>query len=127
MCNPSQAALPTGLRAHLEARIASGALELPILPHIASQVLALSTSDDASKSVLLLSLAALQAQWQEPILPPVVATAMDVYHTQVGALLASTWALPPAVCESMVYHHDYSAAPVHQEAALITCLADRVA
>ena len=48
MCNPAQAALPTDLRAHLEARIASGALELPILPHVASQVLALSTSDDAN-------------------------------------------------------------------------------
>ena len=48
VCNPAQAALPTDLRAHLEARIASGALELPILPHVASQVLALSTSDDAN-------------------------------------------------------------------------------
>jgi HD-like signal output (HDOD) protein len=52
---------------------------------------------------------------------------MDVYHTQVGALLASTWALPPEVCASMVYHHDHSAAPTYPEAVLITCLADRVA
>src|SRR4051794_18613299 len=29
-------------------RIASGALELPLLPHVAGQVCALSTSDDAS-------------------------------------------------------------------------------
>jgi len=41
-------------------------------------------------------------------------------------LLASTWNLPPEVCESMVYHHDYSAASAHPEAVLITCLADRV-
>ena len=52
---------------------------------------------------------------------------MEVYHTQVGAVLASTWALPPEVCASMVYHHDPSAAPAYPEAALITCLADRVA
>jgi HD-like signal output (HDOD) protein len=26
---------------------------------------------------------------------------MDVYHTQVGALLAATWTLPPEVCESL--------------------------
>ena len=236
VCNPAQAALPTNLCEHLEARIASGALELPILPHVASQVLAMSTSDDTnarslaellhrdqaiaahvlrvansplyrprvplvslqqaisrlglatlreivitvsmqsrifnvssyatearalwqhavytaayareiarrcrrnvegaflggllhdvSKPVLLLALADLQAQLPEPIPASVVTTAIDVYHTQVGALLASTWTLPPDVCESMVYHHDYSAAPVHPEAAMVTCLADRVA
>lgn len=222
VCHPAQAALPTNLCEHLETRIASGALELPILPHVASQVLAMSTSDesnarslaellhrdqaiaahvlrvanaplyrsqvpivslqqaisrlglttlreivitvsmqsrmfnvpsyatearalwqhaaytaayasniarrcrrnaesaflggllhDVSKPVLLLALADLQTQLQEPIPPPVVTTAMDVYHTQVGALLASTWTLPADVYESMVYHHDYSAAPVH--------------
>jgi len=236
VCNPARAALPANLRELLETRIASGALELPILPHVASQILAMSTSDDTdvrrlaellhrdqaiaahvlrvanaplyrprvplvslqqaisrlglatlreivitvsmqsrmfnvpsyaaearalwrhavytaayareiarrcrrnvegaflggllhdvSKPVLLLALADLQAQLQEPIPLPVVTTAMDVYHTQVGAVLASTWTLPPEVCESMVYHHDYSAAPAYPEAALITCLADRVA
>jgi putative nucleotidyltransferase with HDIG domain len=236
VCNPAQAALPTNLCEHLETRIASGALELPILPHVASQVLALSTSDEAharslaellhrdqaiaahvlrvansplyrprvplvslqqaisrlglttlreivitvsmqsrifnipsyatearalwqhavytaayaraiarrcrrnvegaflggllhdvSKPVLLLALADLQAQLPEPIPPPVVTTAMDVYHTQVGAVLASTWTLPPDVCASMVYHHDHSAAPAYPEAVMVTCLADRVA
>jgi putative nucleotidyltransferase with HDIG domain len=236
VCNPVHTALPTSLCAYLETRIASSALELPILPHVASQVLAMSTSDDTnarglaelvhrdqaiaahvlrvanaplyrprvplvslqqaisrlglatlreivmtvsmqsrmfnvpsyateaqamwqhavytaayareiarrcrrnvegaflggllhdvSKPVLLLALADLQAQWHEPIPPPVVTTAIDVYHMQVGALLASTWTLPPEVCASMVYHHDYSAAPAYPEAALVTCLADRVA
>ena len=82
---------------------------------------------DVSKPVLLLALADLQTQLQEPIPPPVVTTAMDVYHTQVGAVLASTWTLSPEVCASMMYHHDYSAAPAHPEAAMVTCLADRVA
>jgi putative nucleotidyltransferase with HDIG domain len=236
VCNPAHAALPTHLCAHLETRIASGALELPILPRVASQVLAMTASDetnarslaellhhdqaiaahvlrvanaplyrprvplvslqqaisrlglatlreivitvsmqsrmlnvpgyarearalwqhavytaayareiarrcrrnvegaflggllhDVSKPVLLLALADLQAQLQEPLPPPVVTTAMDVYHTQVGAVLASAWALPPEVCASLVYHHDYSAAPAHPEAAMVTCLADRVA
>ena len=233
--NPTQAELPTSLCEHLETRIAGGALELPLLPHVASQVLAMSTADevsarslaellhrdqaiaahvlrvansplyqprvpivslqqaisrlgltilrevvitvsmqsrvfnvssyaaearvlwqhavhtaayaraiarrcrrnvesaflggllhDVSKPVLLLALADLQAKLAEPLTPPVVATALDVYHTQVGALLASTWQLPPDVCASIVYHHDYSAAPAHPEAAMITCLADRV-
>jgi putative nucleotidyltransferase with HDIG domain len=236
VCNPVHTALPTSLCAYLETRIASSALELPLLPHVASQVLAMSTSDetnarslaelvhrdqaiaahvlrvanaplyrprvplvslqqaisrlglvtlreivmtvsmqsrmfnvpsyateaqalwqhavytaayareiarrcrrnvegafvggllhDVSKPVLLLALADLQAQLPEPIPPSVVATAMDVYHTQVGAVLALTWTLPPEVRESMVYHHDYSAAPAYPEAALVTCLADRVA
>jgi len=236
VCNPARAALPANLRELLETRIASGALELPILPYVASQILAMSTSDDTdvrrlaellhrdqaiaahvlrvanaplyrprvplvslqqaisrlglatlreivitvsmqsrmfnvpsyaaearalwrhavytaayareiarrcrrnvegaflggllhdvSKPVLLLALADLQAQLQEPIPLPVAIAAMDAYHTQVGAVLASTWTLPPEVCASMVYHHDYDAAPAHPEAALITCLADRVA
>ena len=45
VCNPAQTALPMNLCEHLETRIASGALELPILPHVASQVLAMSMSD----------------------------------------------------------------------------------
>ena len=48
VCNPAPAALPTNLCEYLETRIASGALELPILPHVASQVLAMSTLDDAN-------------------------------------------------------------------------------
>jgi len=236
VCNPAHIALPTSLCAYLETRIASRALELPLLPHVASQVLAMSTLDetnarslaelvhrdqaiaahilrianaplyrprvplvslqqaisrlglatlreivvtvsmqsrmfnipnytteaqalwqhavytaayareiarrcrrnvegaflggllhDISKPVLLLALADLQAQLQEPIPPPVVIMAMDVYHTQVGAVLASTWTLPPEVGASMVYHHDHSAAPAYPEAAMVTCLADRVA
>jgi putative nucleotidyltransferase with HDIG domain len=236
VCDPIHAALPTSLCEHIEACMTSGALELPILPHVASQVLAMSTSDaastrhlaallhhdqaiaahvlrlansplyrpgvpvvsvqqaisrlglttlreivlaislqsrlfnvpryttearalwqhaiytavyareiarrcrrnvevaflggllhDISKPVLLLALADLQAQWSEPIPPALVTMAMDVYHTQMGALLASTWALPSEVGASMVYHHDPSAAPAHPEAVLITCLADRVA
>jgi putative nucleotidyltransferase with HDIG domain len=233
--NAAQVELPTSLCGRLETRIASGGLELPLLPQVASQVLAMSTVDDTSawrlaellhrdqaiaahvlrvansplykprvpivslqqaisrlglatlreiiitvsiqsrilnvpgyatearalwqhavhtaayaraiarrcrrsvegaflggllhdvsKPVLLLALADLQAQLEEPLTPPVVATALEVYHTQVGALLASAWKLPPEVCESMVYHHDYSAASAHPEAVLITCLADRV-
>jgi putative nucleotidyltransferase with HDIG domain len=233
--NAAQVELPTSLCERLETRIASGGLELPLLPHVASQVLGMSTADDASarslaellhrdqaiaahvlrianaplykprvpivslqqaisrlglttlreivitvsmqsrmlhvpgyatearalwqhavqtaayaraiarrcrrnvegaflggllhdvsKPVLLLALTDLQAQLEEPLTLPVVATALDVYHTQVGALLASTWNLPADVCASMVYHHDYSAASAHLEAVLITCLADRV-
>src|SRR5262245_44187273 len=82
---------------------------------------------DLSKPILLLALADLQAQLQARIPPPAVTMAMGLYHAQDGAVLASPWALPPQVCDSLVYHHDHSAAPAHPEAALVTCLADRVA
>ena len=45
VCNPAHAILPTTLCEHLETRIANGTLELPILPHVAGQVLAMSTSE----------------------------------------------------------------------------------
>jgi HD-like signal output (HDOD) protein len=44
--------LPTSLCEHLETHIASGVLELPILPHVASQVLAMSTSDETNAGSL---------------------------------------------------------------------------
>jgi putative nucleotidyltransferase with HDIG domain len=50
--HPAQAELPASVCAWLETRIASGALELPLLPHVASQVLALSTSDEVSARLL---------------------------------------------------------------------------
>jgi HD-like signal output (HDOD) protein len=49
---------------------------------------------------------------------------MEAYHTQVGSLIATQWALPPHVMESITYHHDYLVAPMCTEAVMITRLAD---
>lgn len=234
--NPVQIELPANLCACLETRLTSGTLELPLLPQVANQILAMSTSDevsarslaellhrdqaiaahvlrvansplyrprvpivslqqavsrlgiatlreialtvsmqgrmfnvrgyrteaqtlwqhavrtavyareiarrcrrnvegafvggllhDVSKPVLLLALADMQAQLEQLLTPPMIATALEVYHTQVGTLLASAWALPPEVCASMVYHHNYMTAPAHLDAVMVTCLADRMA
>lgn len=46
--NPARAELPASVCERLERRMASGELELPLLPHVASQVLAMSTSDEVS-------------------------------------------------------------------------------
>lgn len=81
---------------------------------------------DVSKPVLLLALADIQTRLPEPLTPAIVACALDVYHTRVGALLAATWSLPPETCASLIYHHDYSAAPAHADAVMLTSLADRV-
>ncbi|MGE3536726.1 MAG: HDOD domain-containing protein [Candidatus Tectimicrobiota bacterium] len=81
---------------------------------------------DVSKPVLLLALADIQGSTATPLPPETVALALDVYHTRVGALLASTWALPAETCASLIYHHDYQAAPAHTDAVMLTSLADRV-
>jgi putative nucleotidyltransferase with HDIG domain len=52
------------------------------------------------------------------------AAIVEAYHTHVGGLLAAQWALPSHVSESIVYHHDYLAAPTHTEAVMVTRLAD---
>jgi putative nucleotidyltransferase with HDIG domain len=52
------------------------------------------------------------------------AAIVEAYHTHVGGLLATQWALPPHVYESIVYHHDYLAAPTCPEAVMVTRLAD---
>ncbi|MBM3225106.1 MAG: HDOD domain-containing protein [Candidatus Tectomicrobia bacterium] len=233
--HPTPVELPTSLCERLEARIASGSLELPLLPHVANQVLSMSTAEDAStkrlaelihsdqaiaahvlqvanspfykprvpivslqqavsrlglttlreivisvsmrsrmftvpdyqtearelwqhavqtaayakeiarrcrrnvegaflggllhdvsKPVLLLALADIQTHLGEPLTGPVVAAALEAYHTQVGELLASTWTLPPEVCASMVYHHDPSAASAHVESVRVTSMADQL-
>jgi len=236
VCNPARAELPASVCARLERCLASGALELPLLPQVVSQVLAMSTSDevsartltellhrdqaiaahvlrvansplyrshvplvslqqaisrlgittlreivttvsmqtrvfnipayttearalwqhavhtaayareiarrcrrnvesaflggllhDVSKPVLLLALADMRATLDEPITPLVVTAALEGYHVEVGTLLASAWALPPEVCEHIVYHHDPYAALTHPESVMVTCLADRLA
>jgi putative nucleotidyltransferase with HDIG domain len=52
------------------------------------------------------------------------AAIVEAYHTHVGGLLAAQWALPSHVAESIVYHHDYLAAPTQPEAVMATRLAD---
>lgn len=81
---------------------------------------------DVSKPVLLLTLADIQATLPEPLTAEIVAATLEVYHTRVGALLATTWALPAETCASLIYHHDYNAAPEHSNAVMLTSLADRV-
>ena len=53
---------------------------------------------------------------------------LDEFHLTFGATLAEAWHLPPAVVESVRYHHDdYESAPTNAEAAMTVCLADYLA
>jgi HD-like signal output (HDOD) protein len=79
---------------------------------------------DIGKPVILLTLIDLQLELGSILVPSAVVEAMDEYHTQIGGLLASRWELPVMVQESIMYHHDYLAAPTCVEAAMVTCLAN---
>ncbi len=58
----------------------------------------------------------------------VLHVAMEEFHSEVGAMLASRWQMPTAVEESVRYHHDaYHEAPTSAEAVMMTCLADYLA
>lgn len=79
---------------------------------------------DVGKPVILLTLTELQLELGSILKPPDVIEALDGYHTQVGGLLAARWALPAMMQESIMYHHNYLAAPTCVEVAMVTCLAD---
>lgn len=55
-----------------------------------------------------------------------VAAVMEAHHTRVGGLLATQWALPPHVHESILFHHDPLVAPTCVEAVMVTRLADHL-
>ncbi|MGH7489197.1 MAG: hypothetical protein ACREMY_26865, partial [bacterium] len=52
---------------------------------------------------------------------------IDGYHSRVGSLIATEWALPTQVAVSITYYSVYEQAPSHQQEAMMTCLADRLA
>jgi putative nucleotidyltransferase with HDIG domain len=79
---------------------------------------------DVGKPVILLALTELQRELDRRLEPSNMIAAMDEHHTQVGGQLAVCWALPVMVTESIIYHHDYRAAPTCAEAVMVTCLAD---
>jgi putative nucleotidyltransferase with HDIG domain len=79
---------------------------------------------DIGKPVLLQTLVDLQRQTGITVEPAAISAVMEAYHTQVGSLIATQWALPPHVTESITYHHDYLVAPMCTEAVMITRLAD---
>jgi HD-like signal output (HDOD) protein len=45
-------------------------------------------------------------------------------HAHLGSLLAAKWRFPAQLAESILYHHDFAAAPRHRNLAAITMLAD---
>jgi putative nucleotidyltransferase with HDIG domain len=79
---------------------------------------------DVGKPIILQMLLDLQGEQGLTLEPSIVSAIMEAYHTQVGSVIASEWALPPHVSESIAYHHDYLVAPTCTEAVMVTRLAD---
>lgn len=52
---------------------------------------------------------------------------MGELHAQVGGVLVSRWSLAEWMADAIAWHHEPEAAPRHEEEAMTTCLADRLA
>jgi putative nucleotidyltransferase with HDIG domain len=79
---------------------------------------------DIGKPVILQVVVDVQKAKGLTLDPAAVSAIMEAYHTHVGSLIATEWALPPHVAESIAYHHDYLVAPTCAEAVMVTRLAD---
>lgn len=81
---------------------------------------------DVGKPIVLDSITELEKERGKDYSLDVLTAAMDLYHDQVGALLAKEWGLPQQVAEAIRYHHDYKNAPSFTEAAMMVNLADHL-
>lgn len=79
------------------------------------------------KPVVLKAVTTIAAELHMPLEPNAVLSFLDGYHSRVGILIASEWALPSQVAEAIAYYGVYEQAPSHRQEVMITCLADRLA
>jgi HD-like signal output (HDOD) protein len=79
------------------------------------------------KPVVLKTVTTIAADMHIPLDPSAITAFLDGYHSRVGNLIASEWALPPQVAEAIGYYWTYEHAPSHRQEAMMTCLADRLA
>ena len=79
------------------------------------------------KPVVLKTVTTIAAELHIPLKPSAVHAFLDGYHSRVGSLIATEWALPPQVAEAITYYGAYEQASSHRQEAMMTCLADRLA
>jgi len=79
------------------------------------------------RPVVLKTVTTIAAELHLPLDPRAVTSLLDGYHSRVGSLIATKWALPPQVAEAITYYEAYEQAPSHRQEAMMTCLADRLA
>ena len=79
------------------------------------------------KPAVLKAIATIAAELHIPLKPNEIISFLDGYHSRVGSLIATEWALPPQVAEAITYYGAYEQASSHRQEAMMTCLADRLA
>lgn len=79
------------------------------------------------KPVVLKTITSIATELHITLEPRAVLSFLDGYHSRVGILIATEWALPSQVAEAIVYYSVYEQAPSHRHEAMMTCLADRLA
>lgn len=79
------------------------------------------------KPVVLKTVTTIAAEMRVPLEPSAIMAFLDGYHSRIGNLIATEWALPPQVADAITYYGIYEQAPSHRQEAMMTCLADRLA
>jgi HD-like signal output (HDOD) protein len=79
------------------------------------------------KPVVLKTVTTIAGEMHIPLEPSAIIAFLDGYHSRVGSLIATEWALPPQVADAITYYGLYEQAPSHRQEAMMTCLADRLA
>jgi HD-like signal output (HDOD) protein len=79
------------------------------------------------KPVVLKTVTAIASEMHASLESGAIIFFLDGYHSRVGNLIATEWALPPQVATAITYYGIYEQAPSHRQEAMMTCLADRLA
>jgi HD-like signal output (HDOD) protein len=79
------------------------------------------------KPVVLKTVTTIAGEMHIPLDSSTIIAFLDGYHSRVGSLIATEWALPPQVADAITYYGLYEQAPSHRQEAMMTCLADRLA
>ena len=79
------------------------------------------------KPVVLKTVTTIAAEMHIPLEASAIIAFLDGYHSRIGNLIATEWALPPQVADAITYYGIYEQAPSHRQEAMMTCLADRLA
>ena len=79
------------------------------------------------KPVVLKTVTTIAGEMHIPLDSSAIIAFLDGYHSRIGSLIATEWALPPQVTDAITYYGLYEQAPSHRQEAMMTCLADRLA
>ena len=76
---------------------------------------------------IILGVAVPRAKDSKPLTPvekEALLAAVQLYHAQIGAMVASMWGLPEMVCDAVLHHHNPHKSENPSQMALVTAVAD---